>query len=334
MNEDRFASIPLCNKVDNVMPILKLGFRELCLSEYKLGSGKFGTVIKGKWHQDENVDVAVKFIHRSKESEDGPSKDRIYHEINNHLKCCWHQNIVRIYDCLYDKDYFCIVMEVGQYGDLYALMQKFDDKRIYEFIVAEISRQIANAIKLIHNYGIIHRDIKTDNVILFSPIDPEMKEEDVHKIRAKLADFGWSTCAYENSNGDNEDKENKGYDKKKLKRVNTFCGTIDYLPPEMIRDTPYDFRVDIWSFGIMIYECVIGYCPFVRHTYKETYNAIKYDNPFPYPFKIKQDTENQLTSDTFKVIITKLLQKYPESRITIDEFLDICVNEWIPNVTK
>ena len=71
----------------------------------------------------------------------------------------------------------------------------------------------------------------------------------------KLADFGWATHAHTNRK--------------------TFCGTLDYLPPEMVSKNSYDSSVDIWSIGVLTYEFLVGSPPFEANSHEETYDKIR-----------------------------------------------------------
>lgn len=95
-----------------------------------------------------------------------------------------------------------------------------------------------------HDKKVIHRDIKPENLLV-----GEHEE-------LKVADFGWSVHA-PNS------------------RRKTMCGTLDYLPPEMLQHDNYDFGVDIWSLGVLIYEFLLGSPPFESPDQEETYKRIQ-----------------------------------------------------------
>ena len=110
---------------------------------------------------------------------------------------------------------------------------------------------MADALSYCHSKKVIHRDIKPENLLL--GIHGELK----------IADFGWSVHAPSS-------------------RRTTICGTLDYLPPEMIEDKPHDEKVDLWSLGVLCYELLIGKPPFETPTHDGTYQRItKVEYRFP-----------------------------------------------------
>lgn len=112
---------------------------------------------------------------------------------------------------------------------------------------------MAKALKYLHEKNVIHRDIKPENLLL--GLNGELK----------IADFGWSIHAP---------------DKKRL----TLCGTLDYLPPEMIEGKYHNEKVDLWSLGVLCYEFLVGNPPFEDPSghYQATYSKIaKVDVSFP-----------------------------------------------------
>ena len=102
---------------------------------------------------------------------------------------------------------------------------------------------MADALNYCHSKKVIHRDIKPENLLL--GIFGELK----------IADFGWSVHAPSS-------------------RRTTICGTLDYLPPEMIEDKPHDEKVDLWSLGVLCYELLVGKPPFETATHDGTYHKI------------------------------------------------------------
>ncbi len=141
----------------------------------------------------------------------------------------------------------------------------------------------------LHNINVIHRDIKPENLLL------DMKGE------LKIADFGWSVHA-PNS------------------RRMTLCGTLDYLPPEMIEGKAHDQNVDVWSLGVLMYEFLVGSPPFEAQGHHETYKKIaKVD--IKYPAHISAEAKD---------LIGKLLVKDPSSRMKLS---DVEEHPWIQKHT-
>ena len=99
------------------------------------------------------------------------------------------------------------------------------------------------ALNYCHTKHVIHRDIKPENLLIG------------HKGEIKIADFGWSVHA-------------------PTSRRTTLCGTLDYLPPEMVEGREHDSTVDIWSLGVLMYEFLVGNPPFEANGYRATYRRI------------------------------------------------------------
>lgn len=122
-------------------------------------------------------------------------------------------------------------MELAENGSLYNYVKKKINLKKEE--IKEFMTQIIKAVAYLHQKepAILHRDLKPENILL--------KGNEV-----KLCDFGWSNL---------DDKQNIR---------NTFCGTPEYLSPEMILGTGHDEKVDVWSLGVLMYEMFTGHSPF------------------------------------------------------------------------
>ena len=132
------------------------------------------------------------------------------------------------------------------------------------------------ALKYLHSKNVIHRDIKPENLLNCGGT-------------IKLSDFGWSVHSPE--------------DQRK-----TMCGTLDYLPPEMVNHSKYDHTIDTWSIGILTFEFLTGKPPFEAHDNKETYKNINAgDVNFP-----------DYVSDMAKDFITSILKHTSEERPTLE----------------
>lgn len=109
---------------------------------------------------------------------------------------------------------------------------------------------MADALAYLHSKHIIHRDIKPENLLL--GINGELK----------LADFGWSVHAPSNRCAFTFSFQGAKHSDVDAHRRTTLCGTLDYLPPEMVNQKPHTEKVDLWALGVLTYEFVVGKPPF------------------------------------------------------------------------
>ncbi|XP_006907099.1 protein kinase C theta type [Pteropus alecto] len=168
------------------------------------------------------------------------------------------------------------VMEYLNGGDLMHHIQscqKFDLSRA-TFYAAEIIL----GLQFLHSKGIVYRDLKLDNILL---------DKDGH---IKIADFG---MCKENMLGD--------------ARTNTFCGTPDYIAPEILLGQKYNHSVDWWSFGVLLYEMLVGQSPFHGQDEEELFHSIRMDNPF-YPRWLEKEAKD---------LLVKLFVREPENRLGV-----------------
>jgi serine/threonine protein kinase len=122
-------------------------------------------------------------------------------EIQSHLK--GHCNILQLYGFFHDKERVYLILEYAPGGEIYKILKKQPKSRFSEEAATSIIRQLCHGMSFMHEKGIIHRDIKPENLLLST------------QDTVKVADFGWSVYAPSD-------------------RRKTLCGTLDYLPPEMI----------------------------------------------------------------------------------------------------
>ncbi|XP_075900034.1 protein kinase C theta type isoform X2 [Nelusetta ayraudi] len=193
------------------------------------------------------------------------------------LSLAWENPFLTHLHCTFQtKENLFFVMEFLNGGDLMFHIQnchKFDLHRA-TFYAAEI----ICGLQFLHSRGIIYRDLKLDNVLLDS------------EGHIKIADFGM--C-----------KENMQDDS----RTSTFCGTPDYIAPEILLGQKYSSSVDWWSFGVMLYEMLIGQSPFHGHDEEELFLSIRTDNP-TYPRWLTKDSKD---------ILIKLFVREPEERLGV-----------------
>ncbi|KAG8044434.1 hypothetical protein GUJ93_ZPchr0232g33688 [Zizania palustris] len=210
-----------------------------------LGRGKFGHVYLAREKRSNHI-VALKVLFKSQLKQSQVEHQlRREVEIQSHLR---HPNILRLYGYFYDQTRVYLILEYAAKGELYKELQRckhFSERRSATYIAS-----LARALIYLHGKHVIHRDIKPENLLIGS------------QGELKIADFGWSVHTFN--------------------RRRTMCGTLDYLPPEMVEKTEHDYHVDIWSLGILCYEFLYGVPPFEAKEHSETYRRIvKVDLKFP-----------------------------------------------------
>ncbi|XP_065915350.1 aurora kinase C-like [Dysidea avara] len=250
-----------------------------------LGKGKFGSVYLAREKKSHFI-VALKVLFKSQLQGAGVEHQlRREIEIQSHLR---HNHILKLYGYFYDQSRVYLILEYAAQGELYKKLQKlgkFDEERSATYV-----RQLADALKYCHSKKVIHRDIKPENLLLSFKGD------------LKIADFGWSVHAPSS-------------------RRTTMCGTLDYLPPEMVEGKQHDDKVDLWSLGVLCYEFLVGKPPFEAHDHVSTYKRIsRVDIQFP-----------SHISEGARDLISKLLKYKPSERINLDQVL---VHPWIVEKSK
>jgi serine/threonine protein kinase len=242
-----------------------------------INTGTFSKVTSATY---KNEKVAIKIIKKNA----SPTTNIIIQEeiaIHSSLK---HPNIVKCFGSYEDSCNVYIVLEyVGE--DLFEYARRtYPESMIPNNMASIYANDIINAVMYCHANGIIHRDIKTENVV----IDPM-------KNTTKLIDFGLSI---RNGNSIGTDR---------------FSGTIYYMAPEMVEGIQQDYRIDIWAIGILIYEMLTGGCPFMSddNSIITICNRIR-ENCIYYPTDINDDAKD---------LITKILISNPYERIELDKAL-------------
>ena len=199
----------------------------------------------------------------------------------NILLKCHFEFIVSLKFAFQTDAKFYFGLEYASGGELFHLLESVGPLPIEhaKLYLAEISL----AIQYLHSKGIIYRDLKLENVLLG------------HDGHVKLADFGLS-------------KELYSIDDK----TSTFCGTTEYLAPEVVKRQPYTFMIDWWSLGILAYEILFGDTPFSADSPLAVMQNIINTNPiFP-------DDTDPIIID----FINKLLEKQPNKRSTLQDLIN------------
>lgn len=246
----------------------------------RLGSGKFGAVYVARERRTGFV-FALKILDKRQ-----LIKHRVEHQLRREIEIqshCRHVNILRLYNFFHDEKRVYLMLEMAPGGELYSLLQQrgtFSEAR-----AAWYFKQMVEAIQYCHTKHIMHRDIKPENILIGL------------KDTLKIADFGWAVHA-------------------PTKRRETFCGTLDYLPPEMVGNKRYTHGVDVWGLGVLLYEFLLGRPPFEDTDERGTYRKIKNSVP-EFPPTISREAKD---------LVMKMLHKNPEERLTLP---DVLAHPWL-----
>ncbi|MCJ1261593.1 Serine/threonine kinase [Lobaria immixta] len=238
-----------------------------------LGKGNFGKVMLAETKATKKL-YAIKvlkkeFIIENDEVESTKSEKRVFLIANKER----HPFLLNLHACFQTETRVYFVMEYISGGDLMLHIQRgqFGTKRA-QFYAAEVCL----ALKYFHENGVIYRDLKLDNILL--TLDGHIK----------IADYG--LC-----------KEEMWYGSS----TSTFCGTPEFMAPEILLDKKYGRAVDWWAFGVLIYQMLLQQSPFRGDDEDEIYDAILADEPL-YPIHMPRDSVS---------ILQKLLTREPELRL-------------------
>lgn len=238
-----------------------------------LGKGNFGKVMLAEYKATKQL-YAIKvlkkdFIIENDEVESTRSEKRVFLVANKER----HPFLINLHSCFQTETRVYFVMDYVPGGDLMLHIQKEQfGKQRARFYAAEVCL----ALKYFHENGIIYRDLKLDNILL--GVDGHVK----------VADYG--LCKEEMWAG---------------QTTTTFCGTPEFMAPEILAEQRYGRAVDWWAFGVLIYQMLLGQSPFRGEDEDEIFDAILSDEPL-YPIHMPRDSVD---------ILRKLLTREPDKRL-------------------
>lgn len=205
-----------------------------------LGIGGFGRVELVKSRDRPSVCYALKCL-KKQHIVETQQQEHVFSE-RNIMSETRHQFITRLYKTFKDRKYIYMLMEASLGGELWTILRDrgwFDDSTTRFYVAC-----VVNALEYLHNKGIIYRDLKPENLLL-----------DNHGY-VKMVDFGFSKRMENGS------------------KTWTFCGTPEYVAPEIILNKGHDRAVDFWSLGVLMYELLTGTPPFTASDPMKVYNII------------------------------------------------------------
>ncbi len=223
--------------------------------------------------------------------------ENLYNELNI-MAIVDHPNIVRVFEYYENDGIVFFVMEMMSGGELFdriVLYEHYTEKQ-----ASDSFRAIVDAVRYCHQLGVVHRDLKPENLLYVDNTDSSL---------IKVSDFGLA--------------------KYMIPRVEetpmlTACGTPSYVAPEIVLGSGYNFKVDCWSLGVILYVMLCGFPPFFDEDNEELFDLIKkgdYDFPSPYWDDVSEEAKD---------LIKNLLIIDPNKRISSD---DILKHKWLSNNT-
>ncbi|XP_055389182.1 serine/threonine-protein kinase par-1 isoform X3 [Condylostylus longicornis] len=250
---------------------IRVGFYDI---ERTIGKGNFAVVKLAK-HRITKNEVAIKIIDKSQL--DASNLQKVYREVDI-MKRLDHPHIIKLYQVMETKNMIYIVSEYASQGEIFDYIAKCG--RMSERAARFKFWQILSAVEYCHNRGIVHRDLKAENLLLDS------------NMNIKIADFGFSNMY------------------KRGELLATWCGSPPYAAPEVFEGKKYTGpEIDIWSLGVVLYVLVCGALPFDGSTLQSLRDRVL-SGRFRIPFFMSSDCEN---------LIRKMLVLDPTRRYTIEQ---------------
>lgn len=249
-----------------------------------LGDGNFAIVLRIK-EKSSGGNFALKIIDKSK----CRGKEHYIDAEVRVMKKLMHPHIMTLYADIDTPKFTFLVLELVSGGDLFDAITRVT--RFTEGQSRIMIRHLASAMSYIHSLGIVHRDIKPENLLV------EMDEIGL-VVQLKLGDFGLACEVTE--------------------PLFTVCGTPTYVAPEILMETGYGLKIDVWAAGIILYILLCGFPPFAApdNEQEPLFDAILsgiYEFPEPYWNDIGNGVRD---------LISNMLQSDPELRFSSEDILD------------
>jgi len=242
-----------------------------------LGRGHFGKVLLSEYKNTGEL-FAIKALKKgdiiARDEVDSLMSEKRIFEVANSMR---HPFLVNLFACFQTQEHVCFCMEYACGGDL---MMHIHNDVFSETRAVFYSACVVLGLQYLHDNHIVYRDLKLDNLLL-----------DLEGY-VKIADFG--LCKEGMGHGD---------------RTTTFCGTPEFLAPEVLTEPSYTRAVDWWGLGVLIFEMLVGESPFPGDDEEEVFDSIV-NEEVRYPRFLSQEAI---------AIMRRLLRRNPERRLGSSE---------------
>ncbi|BES94860.1 MIT (microtubule interacting and transport) domain [Nesidiocoris tenuis] len=243
----------------------------------RIGSGSYSVVYKAR-HVDSGEEVAVKCILKCNLSPTG--RDNIINEIQI-MKMLMDPHILSMIDFQYDEWYIYLILEFCSGGDLSSFIKS--RRKLSERTCRKFMQQLALGLKFLRSKNITHFDLKPQNLLLVT----------TPSLSLKIGDFGLSGFLSEEAH------------------VNVLKGSPLYMAPEILLGKEVDPKADLWSVGVIFYECLFGEAPLAHSRTHQLVRILKSDQHINIPPGL---------SDECRDLLSRLLVIQPKDRISFDSF--------------
>ncbi|XP_011311966.1 serine/threonine-protein kinase unc-51 [Fopius arisanus] len=255
-----------------------------------IGHGAFAVVFRGRHRKKANFIVAIKSITKKSLAK---SQNLLGKEIKilKELTELHHENVVALLDCKESNHNVFLVMEYCNGGDLADYLGA--KGTLSEDTIRLFLKQLAGAMKALNDKGVVHRDLKPQNILLSHNCGKTCPQP--HQITLKIADFGFARFLQDGV------------------MAATLCGSPMYMAPEVIMSIQYDAKADLWSLGTIVFQCLTGKAPFQAHTPQ----ALKlfYEKNANLSPKIPPGTSPELSH-----LLMGLLRRNARDRMSFEDF--------------
>ncbi|KAL1371622.1 hypothetical protein HN51_001854 [Arachis hypogaea] len=259
----------------------------------KFASGRHSRIYRGIY---KHIDVAIKLVSQPEEDEE------LAAQLENHFTSevallfrLHHPNIITFVGACKKPPVFCIITEYLAGGSLRSFLQRQGPHSLPLELVLKLALDIAKGMQYLHSQGILHRDLKSENLLL---------GED---MCVKVADFGISCL------------------ESQIGSAKGFTGTYRWMAPEMIKEKHHTKKVDVYSFAIVLWELLTGLTPFENMTPEQAAFAVTHKNARP-PLPCDCPW-------AFSNLINKCWSSNPKKRPHFDEIVTI-LESYIESLEK